>query len=321
LLGLYLDEISRYPLLTAQREVELWSLIVEGNAAREEIARRSVDLQTPEPRHLVARVDAGRSAWEELVCCNLRLVVSIARQYRYEGRGVEFGDRIQDGNLGLMRAADKFDGSKGYKFSTYATWWIRQSIERAMADRGRTIRIPVHVVEKMNKVQNLSRRLESRFGRMPTVAEIADNAGMESASVAALLDLARPLVSIDMLLGEDTDLRLSDILTADERDGRTDPVNIVVEAAHRTEIERVLRTVLPARAVEVVERRYGFHTAETETLESISDDFGVSRERIRQIEAKSLKQLRERPEVWALGSSDDGRPIVPRQLAGGNGDE
>ena len=162
LLGLYLDEIARYPLLTAQQEVELWSSIVDGAAAQQEIELwDGGEPPAREARQLRPRVEAGRRAWAGLVCGNLRLVVSIARQRKYEGRGVELADRIQDGNLGLMRAADKFDGSKGYKFSTYATWWIRQSIERAIADRGRAIRIPVHVVETMNKVLNLTRRLDA----------------------------------------------------------------------------------------------------------------------------------------------------------------
>jgi RNA polymerase primary sigma factor len=321
LLGLYLDEIPRYPLLAAQQEVELWSLIVDGEAAQSEVDRLGANVHPGAARQLTSRVEAGRRAWEELVCCNLRLVVSIARQRKYEGRGVEFADRIQDGNLGLMRAADKFDGSKGYKFSTYATWWIRQSIERAIADTGRTVRIPVHAVEKMNKIRNLARRLESRLGREPTVEEIADKAIMEPASVASLLDLARPMVSLDMMLGDEGDLRLSDVLAADsERDGRADPANIVMEAGHRAEVERVLRLVLPPRAVDVVKRRYGFHTAETETLDSIGLDYGLTRERIRQIVVKSLKQLRERPEVWAL-ASDDGNAFVPRQRIEGDGDE
>jgi RNA polymerase primary sigma factor len=318
---LYLNEIARYPLLSAHREVELWSLIVDGNTAQKATESYGGDLPTPEVQRLRPRVEAGRRAWEELVCSNLRLVVSIARQRKYEGHGLVLADRIQDGNLGLMRAADKFDGSKGYKFSTYATWWIRQSIERAIADTGRTIRIPVHVVEKMNSVVKQARLLENRLGRRPTIEEIADTTMMEQASVAALLDLSRPIVSIDMLLGEDGDLRLSDVLmTDDERDGRTDPANIVAEADHRRAIQQVLRSVLSPRAVDVVERRYGFHTAETETLESIGADLGVTRERIRQIVVKSLKQLNERPEVWALALSGDGTPRVPRQRAEGEGD-
>jgi len=292
LLGRYLDEITQYSLLTPQREVELWALREDGLAAQQELDADGGS-ERPDAAQLRRRVDDGRRAWAELVCANLRLVVSIARHPRYDGCGVELADRIQAGNLGLLKAADKFDGSKGFKFSTYATWWIRQSIEREIANTGRTVRVPVHTLEKMGKVRRVARRLAQRLGREPTVEEIADATDLEPGAVAALLDLMRPVASLDALLGDEGDLRLSDvILTDDQRDGRTDPANIVIEVMHRAEIERIMRATLTEREATILQRRYGFHTGERETLDAIALDFGVTRERIRQIEARSINILR-----------------------------
>ncbi|AUI61742.1 RNA polymerase sigma factor RpoD/SigA [Amycolatopsis sp. BJA-103] len=293
--GQYLKAVAHYPLIDGQREVELWSLISQGVSAQDELNLSTSDtLEVALRRSLQMQIERGRRAHTQLVCANLRLVVSIAKLRHYEASGVEFLDRIQDGNCGLMRAADKFDGSKGFKFSTYATWWIRQAIERGIGDRGRLIRFPIHVHEQVQKVRKAMRDLTGRFGRTPTWGEIADKTHMEPGAVRALLDLDRPVISLDGLLGDDGDLRLSDVLASEEdRDGRTDPAQIAVHAQMREHLTRVLRASLPMREAQVLERRYGIGTGNEETLEAIGASLGVTRERIRQLEKRSFTKLRE----------------------------
>ncbi|MFF0372310.1 RNA polymerase sigma factor RpoD/SigA [Micromonospora sp. NPDC005087] len=302
--GQYLRTIARYPLIDGSREVELWSLISQGVAAQEELDAAGEDgLARSARRSLQTRVQAGRRAHAELVCANLRLVVSIAKAPHYQFSGVEFADRIQDGNLGLMRAADKFDGSKGFKFSTYATWWIKQAIERGIGDRGRLIRIPIHAHEQVVKVKRAVSKLTGRLDREPTLTEISAFTGMEPGKVQWALDLDRPIRSIDVLLGEEGDLRLSDILVSEEdRDGRTDPAEIVLHAMFHRDLATLLGALLPERAVRVLKRRYGLGTGDEETLESIAADHGITRERIRQIQNKSLATLRESREAAELWS-------------------
>ncbi|GGK40709.1 hypothetical protein GCM10010124_36940 [Pilimelia terevasa] len=302
--GQYLRMINRHPLIGGVREVELWSVISQGAAAQEELdAAREGKLSPGVQLSLQTRVLAGRQAHAELVCTNLRLVVSIAKARQYQFCGVEFADRIQDGNLGLMRAADKFDGSKGFKFSTYATCWIKQAIDRGIADRGRTIRIPVHAHEQMQKVRKGAARLRARLDREPTLIEISEVAGLEPGKVQWALDVMRPFRSVDELLGDEGDLRLADILPRDEdRDGRTDPAEIVVYAMFHSDIARMLRRLLPERAARVVERRFGFETGDEETLEEIGADYGVTGERIRQIQATSMTKLQASEEAAALRS-------------------
>lgn len=303
-IGQYLRAIARYPLIDGAREVELWSLISQGVAARQELAAAFDDDLAPGLRQgLLATVQAGRRAHSELVCANLRLVVSIAKSARYESSGVEFVDRIQDGNLGLMRAADKFDGSKGFKFSTYATWWIRQSIERGIGDRGRVIRIPVHVHEKVQRVKRALRRLTVRLDRDPTLTELAAETHLDEGTVQFVLDFMHPVLSLDALLGDDGDLHLSDVIAdGDQRDGRADPAEIVSHAMLVSDVARTLNALLPDRAVDVIARRFGLGTNEQETLEAIAVDHGVTRERIRQIEGTSLKTLRMSNEAVILRS-------------------
>ncbi|MGW4590170.1 sigma-70 family RNA polymerase sigma factor [Amycolatopsis thermoflava] len=293
--GQYLKAVARYPLIDGPREIELWSLISQGAAARDELNQSTGDVLGPALRRgLQVHIERGRRAHAELVCANLRLVVSIAKLRHYESSGVEFLDRIQDGNCGLIRAAEKFDGSKGFKFSTYATWWIRQAIERGIGDRGRLIRIPVHMHEKIQKVRKVVRGLTGRFGREPTLAEIAGETHMELGEIQAMMDLDRPVISLDGLLGDHGDLRLSDVLAAEEgRDGRTDPAQITVHAQMREHLTRVLRSCLSTREAQVLERRYGIGTGNEETLEAIGASLGVTRERIRQIEKRSFTKLRE----------------------------
>lgn len=309
--GQYLKALASYPLIDGPREIELWSLISQGVEARDELNHSAGDGSGVALRRgLQAQVERGRRAHSELVCANLRLVVSIAKLQRYESSGVELLDRIQDGNCGLMRAANKFDGSKGFKFSTYATWWIRQSIERGIGDRGRLIRIPVHMHEKAQKVRKAVRDLTGRFGREPELAEISDETHMEPGEVQALLDLGRPVISLDGLLGVDGDLRLSDVLAAEDcRDGRTDPAQIAVHTLMREDLIRALRSRLSPREVQVLERRYGVGTGNEETLEAIGASLGVTRERIRQIEKVSFAKLSKSKCTTSLRSyiMDDSR--------------
>ncbi|WP_422753027.1 sigma-70 family RNA polymerase sigma factor [Micromonospora sp. WMMD708] len=297
----YLGTIGRYRLIGAEREVELWSLMKQGESARRTLEVGWGELSRAERRALRHRIEEGREAHAELVCANLRLVVSIAKAKQYDGRGLEFADRIQEGNLGLMHAAHLFDGSKGYKFSTYATWWIRQHIERGIANHGRTVRIPVHFMEQMRKVDKAVRTLTARLDRAPTLSELADETGLDPGKVQATLDHSRPEVSLDDLLGDEGDLRRSDLLVAEqERDGRTDPAEIVCHAMFHADVEYTLRQALPERAVCVLRRRFGLGTYEQETLDEIGAHYGVTRERIRQIQAKALKTLREHPAAAAL---------------------
>ncbi|MBO4205107.1 sigma-70 family RNA polymerase sigma factor [Micromonospora echinofusca] len=315
----YLREIGRYPLIGADREVELWSLMRQGEAARRTLDAGWGELSREERRSLRDRVEDGHNAHAELVCANLRLVVSIAKASGFNGGGVEFADRIQEGNLGLMHAAHLFDGSKGYKFSTYATWWIRQHIDRGIANHGRTIRIPVHFRDQIQRVDKAARRLTDRLDREPSLAELAEETGMEPGRVQATLDHMRPLASLDMLLGDEGDLRLSDVLAAEqERDGRTDPAEIVGHAMFHADIDRILRKVLPERAVCVIRRRFGLGTGVQETLDEIGVDYGVTRERIRQIQAKALRTLQEHEDVAALREyvTEGSAPDTPRSTEG-----
>jgi RNA polymerase primary sigma factor len=289
IVGTYLRAIGKFDLLRPEDEVRLGRAIKAGQAADEllEAGPQGTDLQ-----QLIAISKAGRSAHAELVRANLRLVVSIAKAGRYRLSGVEFIDRIQDGNVGLMRAADKFDPTLGYKFSTYATWWIRQSIDRGIADRGRLVRIPVHLHEDMLRVLRSKFFLERKLGREATVDEIAEAANVKTGAVAALLELSAPIRSIDSPIGADGDLTLGDLLSEKaEIDGRVDPYECArVSALHR-DLEKFMTEVLSEREREVIKRRFGMVTGEIETLEAIGRGFQVSRERIRQIEKEAMKKL------------------------------
>ncbi|MFV2021518.1 sigma-70 family RNA polymerase sigma factor [Micromonospora sp. LOL_023] len=316
---LYLRQIGRYPLINAVREVELWSSISQGVAAQQRLDDADQTEMTPGLRQrLREQMVEGRRAHAELVCANLRLVVSIAKQRQYEGCGVEFADRIQDGNTGLMRAADKFDGSKGFKFSTYASWWIRQAIDRGIGDRGRTIRIPVHMYEKLRSVRAIKLKLADQFGREPTLSEMCERTGLEPGQAQAALDLLQPVRSIDQFIGEDGDFRFSDVLVVDgERDGRADPADIVMHSVFQAEIAMAVKNILRPREVEIVRRRFGIGGGEEETLDRIGAHFNITRERIRQLLGKSLARLRESPDVQSLRSYliDDSRAATYGALA------
>ena len=299
--GAYLREISRYQLLYAEDEVRLGRLI---RAGQEADATLSGDTRGMSPAMLAGlkqASSAGRSAHDDLVRSNLRLVVSIARLRRYAHSGMDFLDLIQQGNLGLLRAADKFDYSLGYKFSTYATWWIRQSIERGIADGGRLIRLPVHFHEKVVKVLRLQRLLASRSDREPTLDELAAASEMPSGEIQAVLDWARPTMSLDSPVGEDGDTTLGDLLSDEaDVDGRGDPIDVVMTAARDRGIAQVLDEILDPRAASVIRRRFGLGGFDEETLDSIGTSWNVTRERIRQIETKALEQLIESNRIRPL---------------------
>jgi RNA polymerase primary sigma factor len=301
IVGMYLAEIARYPLLWAEDEVRLGRLIKAGQEADFTLAESPRSLNQALIRQLENASHAGRRAHDELVLSNLRLVVSIAKRRQYANSGVDFIDRIQDGNIGLMHAADKFDYTKGYKFSTYGTWWIRQSIERGIADRGRLIRLPVHFHEQLRKVVRAQRRLAEMYGREPAVSELAAATGTDPATVQAILDWARPVESLDRVLVQDGDVTLGDLLDAEaDVDGRGDPADTVVTAARLRDINKALDEVLDPRSAFIIRCRFGIGTgAEEETLEEIGKKLRVTRERVRQLEATALEMLAAR--AVALG--------------------
>jgi RNA polymerase primary sigma factor len=269
-LRLYLRSIGKVQLLTADREVELARRIERGD--------------------LVAK--------QEMVEANLRLVVSIAKGYL--GRGLTFLDLIQEGSLGLIRAVEKFDYRRGFKFSTYATWWIRQAVTRAIADKGRTIRIPVHMVEKLNKVVHVERQLVQEFGREPTPEEIAGELQWTAREVKDILRIAQLPVSLEKPIGEEEDSELGDFV---EDDASESPHEIAVENLRRENVRKAL-DVLPEREREVIEMRFGLKGHEARTLEEVGRAFGVTRERIRQIENTTLKKLELLPEAQRLKDSN-----------------
>ena len=280
----YLNGIGRTKLLSAEQEVELARRIEAGLYAEEILPTVSdADLATD----LRTVVREGRAAKDHLLEANLRLVVSIAK--RYTGRGMAFLDLIQEGNLGLIRAVEKFDYTKGYKFSTYATWWIRQAITRAMADQARTIRIPVHMVEQVNRMVRARRDLAVALGREPVVAEIAAALGVEDFQVIELISYDREPVSLDQAVGEDGESALGDFVA--RVDPREEPADSVTGGMLREEVEIVLAT-LSQREQAVIRLRFGLDDGRQRTLDEVGREFGLSRERIRQIEKVTLLKLR-----------------------------
>ncbi len=288
---MYLKEIGKVPLLTASEEVELAQRIEKGAEASEETADliasgRWQGLERDQQRALRRVVADGERARRELTSANLRLVVSIAK--RYVGRSVPILDLIQEGNLGLMRAVEKFDYTKGFKFSTYATWWIRQAITRAIADQSRTIRVPVHMVESINKVVRAQRAMMQRLEREPTMAELAEAVDLPEEKVAEILRISQqdPL-SLDTPIGDEDDTSMADFIP----DKGAAPLDV----AARKLLEQTVRDVLDdlsERESEVVRLRFGLVDGRPRTLEEVGREFGVTRERIRQIESKTLAKLR-----------------------------
>ncbi|BCJ67148.1 RNA polymerase sigma factor SigB [Polymorphospora rubra] len=294
----YLNGIGRTKLLTAVQEVELSKRIEAGLYADEKLTGTTV-LPADLRADLEIVVAEGQAAKNHLLEANLRLVVSIAK--RYTGRGMAFLDLIQEGNLGLIRAVEKFDYTKGYKFSTYATWWIRQAITRAMADQARTIRIPVHMVEQVNRMVRARRDLATALGREPTVAEVARAMSVPEFQVIELISYDREPVSLDQAVGEDGESALGDFVAA--VDPREEPGDAVSRGMLRNEVEVVLAT-LSQREQAVIRLRFGLDDGRQRTLDEVGREFGLSRERIRQIEKVTLLKLRhpsraERLEAYA----------------------
>ena len=299
----YLKEIGRVPLLNAELEVEIARAIEEGNAASARLAAHEFALAGEGPREELLDADElsrnrrlmrrGLKAKDELIEANLRLVVSIAKRYR--NRGLAFLDLIQEGNLGLMRAVDKFDHTKGFKFSTYATWWIRQAITRAIADQARTIRIPVHMVETINKVVWAQRQLLQELGREPTIDEVAHRVELPMERVREILRINQDTVSLEQPVGDEDDFNLSDLI---EDRGAVVPD----DAATRSLLDAAVREALghlSEREQDVVRLRFGLDDGKIRTLEEVGKEFGVTRERVRQIESKTLAKLR-RPDAAHL---------------------
>ena len=291
---MYLKEIGKVNLLTPEEEIELAQDMGAGDAAKEQMeemerARREgdeIELSAEDEAELKRLVKRGEAAKQRLAEANLRLVVSIAK--RYVGRGMLFLDLIQEGNLGLIKAVEKFDYTKGYKFSTYATWWIRQAITRAIADQARTIRIPVHMVETINKVIRVSRQLLQELGHDPTPKEIAEEMSMPVDKVREILKIAQEPVSLETPIGEEEDSHLGDFIPDEDA---SEPSEAASFTLLKEQLVDVLSTLTP-REEKVLKLRFGIEDGRTRTLEEVGKEFNVTRERIRQIEAKALRKLR-----------------------------
>jgi RNA polymerase primary sigma factor len=283
-IGLYLKEVSRVPLLTAEEEVELAKRIERGRAARAELASGNV---TPERRaELRKLIEDGWAAREHLVTANSRLVISVAKKYM--GRGVPFLDLIQEGNIGLIRATKKFDYRRGHKFSTYATWWIRQAVTRAIADQGRTIRVPVHMGDQINKLLRVQHQLTQKLGRKPTVEELAEALEVPPKKVENMMQVARRPLSLEMPTDDEEDSVLGDFI--EDRDAPP-PDETATYNLLREQLNEILEQ-LPPREVRILQLRYGLLDGQVYTLEEVGRKMGVTRERVRQIEAQALSRLR-----------------------------
>jgi RNA polymerase primary sigma factor len=282
--GLYLKEVGRVPLLNAEEEVKLAKRIERGRLAREELARSRVS----EKRKYELRfaIEDGWAAREHLITANSRLVISVAKKYM--GRGVPFLDLIQEGNIGLIRAAKKFDYRRGHKFSTYATWWIRQAVTRAIADQGRTIRVPVHMGDQINKLLRVSHQLTQKLGREPTTEEMADLLGVTPKKVENMIQVARRPLSLETPTDEEEDSVLADFIQDEDSPA---PVEAVTQNLLQEHLKEVLNS-LPPREVRILQLRYGLLDGQSYTLEEVGRKMGVTRERVRQIEAQALSRLR-----------------------------
>ena len=278
---IYLKDIGQVPLLTGDEEIKLAIMMSEGEAVKDMVP------STPEEAlEKSKKTQDALKARNRLIEANLRLVVSIAK--KYVGRGMQFLDLIQEGNLGLMKAVEKFDYTKGFKFSTYATWWIKQSITRAIADQARTIRIPVHMVETINKVGRIQRQLLQELGQEPTAEQIAEKMGCSVEKIYEIQRISQDPVSLEKPIGEEEDSRLVDFI---EDHDTPSPAALAESNMLKEKINEVLAMLTP-RENEVIRRRYGLDDGKPKTLEEVGKEFNVTRERIRQIEAKALRKLR-----------------------------
>ena len=282
-ISLYLKEIGQVPLLTAEEEVRLAKRMERGRRARRRLTRgEAMDNR----EQLEKLAEEGKASQEHLVKANSRLVVSVAK--KYIGRGVPFLDLIQEGNIGLIRAVNKFDYRRGYKFSTYATWWIRQAVTRAIADQGRTIRVPVHMYEQINKLTRASRKLVQELGREPTIEEIAEELDVPLRKVERIMRVAQRPLSLETPVGEEEDSYLGDFIEDMET---VAPVDAASRSLLREELDETLASLTP-REVRILQLRFGLVDGYSYTLEEVGRKFGVTRERIRQIEAQALGRLR-----------------------------
>ncbi len=286
LIRLYLDDAGRYELLTKEDEARLAQQIEDGNIARAQLEDPEVKLNPTERRAVRRRARRGEEAHLTFVQSNLRLVVSIAK--RYQASGVPLLDLIQEGNLGLIHAVDKFDWKKGFKFSTYATWWIRQAISRGIANTGRTIRLPVHAGDNLVRLQKARSVLELRFGRQATHAELAEELGITEEKVRETSLIAAPPLSLSSPLGEEGDAVLGDIV---EDRGAESPFEAAAIAMLPGEVEKLLKGLAP-REARILTLRFGLDRGEPRTLEEVGEHFDLTRERIRQIEARAMSKLR-----------------------------
>jgi RNA polymerase primary sigma factor len=283
---IYLKEMSRVPLLKVDEEISLAKRIERGKEARLELASLPPRNSSAQRAELEALIEDGRLARDHIIKANTRLVVSVAK--RYVGHGVPFLDLIQEGNLGLMKAVEKFEYQRGFRFSTYATWWIRQTITRAIADQGRTIRLPVHMTDRLRLMQRASHELEQGLGRPPTVVELATELDMLPEKVQWMLDVSRPPLSLETPVSDDEDSELGMFV---EDEISPSPMQSVYQNMLRERVDAVLATLSP-REARILRLRFGLDDNHPYTLEEVGAKFGLTRERIRQIEGKALRRLR-----------------------------
>jgi len=284
--GLYLKEMARVPLLTTEQEVDLAKRVERGLIAQQKLDKLNGSTGYKKRAELEGHVEDGRGAREHLIKANTRLVVSIAK--KYIGRGVPFLDLIQEGNLGLMKAVEKFDYRRGFRFSTYATWWIRQTITRAIADQGRTIRVPVHMSDRIRRLYKAARQLEQTFGRKPTPEEIAIELNLEPRKVQWMLKVSWRPLSLERPVGEEEDTEFGAFI---EDETTPTPTQSAYQNLLKEKVEEVLATLTP-REARILRLRFGLQNGRSYTLEEVGQKFGLTRERIRQIEGKALRRLR-----------------------------